>query len=95
MKLAWTPHAVEDLRSLRNYIAQENPNAGAVMAATIVALVAQQLSKFPHSGREGRIEGTLELVVPRTPYIVPYRVTGDTVSILAVHHASRRWPEQF
>lgn len=95
MKLAWTPQAVEDLRSLRNYISQDNPHAGAGMVATIVALVTQQLSKYPHSGREGRTEGTLELVVPRTPYIVPYRVKDDSVIILAVHHASRRWPEQF
>lgn len=95
MKLAWTPQAVEDLRSLRNYIAQENPHAGVGMVATIVTLVTQQLPKYPHSGREGRIAGTLELVVPRTSYIVPYLVKDDTVIILAVHHAARKWPEQF
>lgn len=95
MKLAWTPQAVEDIRSLHGYIAQENPDAAAGTVATIVALVTRQLSKFPHSGRDGRVEGTLELVVPRTPYIVPYRINGDTVIILAIHHAARRWPEQF
>jgi toxin ParE1/3/4 len=95
MKLAWTPQAIEDLSSLRNYIAQDNPGAADDMVATIVTLVTQRLSRFPHSGRDGRVEGTQEFVVPRTSYVVAYQITGDTVNILAVHHASQRWPEQF
>jgi toxin ParE1/3/4 len=32
-------------------------------------------------------------VISRTPYIVAYRITGDTVRILRVLHGARRWPE--
>ena|ERR1700693_4585939 len=35
------------------------------------------------SGRQGRIEGTRELVIGRTPYIVAYRITGNVVQILS------------
>ena len=45
----------------------------------------------PGSGRAGRVPGTKELVVPHTPYIVPYRVKDDTVQILRIYHASRKW----
>ena len=58
-------------------------------------MVHNQLADFPESGRTGRIEGTRELVVPKTPFVAPYRITGDTIEILAVHHASQRWPVAF
>jgi ParE toxin of type II toxin-antitoxin system, parDE len=54
----------------------------------------ETLSRFPHSGRLGRIEGTRELVISRTPYIVAYRIAGDTVRILRVLHGARQWPEE-
>jgi toxin ParE1/3/4 len=34
-------------------------------------------------------------VVPRTPYIVPYRVGPRAVEILAVFHGARDWPNTF
>ncbi|MFB2897343.1 type II toxin-antitoxin system RelE/ParE family toxin [Aerosakkonemataceae cyanobacterium BLCC-F50] len=46
-------------------------------------------------GRPGRIPGTKELVVTRTPFILPYRVQGEQIEILAVIHAARQWPESF
>ncbi|MCA1598486.1 MAG: type II toxin-antitoxin system RelE/ParE family toxin, partial [Chloroflexi bacterium] len=46
-------------------------------------------------GRTGRVEGTRELVVSRTPYIVAYRVRDDEVIVLAVQHAARLWPARF
>jgi toxin ParE1/3/4 len=49
---------------------------------------------MPHRGRPGRWPGTRELVIPRTPYIVPYRVQGDLIEILRVFHGARRWPEE-
>jgi toxin ParE1/3/4 len=51
------------------------------------------LARLPRSGRRGRVEGTRELVITRTPYIVAYRIIGDTVRILRVLHSSRQWPD--
>jgi toxin ParE1/3/4 len=41
----------------------------------------------------GRVPGTRELVIPGTPYIVPYRVRANAVEILRVFHAARKWPK--
>jgi len=41
------------------------------------------------------VEGTRELVVPRTPYLVAYTVIDRQVVILAVLHHAREWPEAF
>jgi toxin ParE1/3/4 len=58
-----------------------------------VQVIEYLLADNPHMGRPGRVPGTRELVVTRTPYIVPYRVRGDTLEILRVYHGARRWPD--
>jgi toxin ParE1/3/4 len=45
--------------------------------------VNSQLTVFPESGRIGRVEGTLELVVASSPSIVPYRIKGDVIEVLS------------
>ncbi len=53
------------------------------------------LKRYPLAGRTGRIAGTREVVVARTPFIVAYTVTSEEIQILAVLRGSRRWPEKF
>jgi toxin ParE1/3/4 len=91
VRIVWYPSALDDLESLRAYIAQERPGSAAVVADRIVRAV-EGLTEFPAQGRPGRVPDTRELVVPRTPYLVAYRVRADTVEILRVLHGARRWP---
>ena len=37
----------------------------------------------------------MQLAIPRTPFIVPYRLDGDTIQILRIFYSARRWPESF
>ena len=43
-------------------------------------------------GRPGRVLGTRELVVPGTPYIIPYRARGEYLDLLAIFHGHQKWP---
>lgn len=54
----------------------------------------ERLIAYPNSGRVGRVEGTRELVINRTPFIVGYRVTADSVLILRVLHGAKQWPDE-
>ena len=45
--------------------------------------------------RAPAVQGTRELVVPRTPYIIVYRVRSRGVFILRVYRGARRWPARF
>jgi toxin ParE1/3/4 len=36
-----------------------------------------------------------ELVVTGTPFVVAYRVNGESIQILAVLHGARKWPKPF
>ncbi|MGH9660026.1 MAG: type II toxin-antitoxin system RelE/ParE family toxin, partial [Bryobacteraceae bacterium] len=50
------------------------------------------LASQPQMGRPGRVLGTRELVVPDTPYIIPYRVRGERLELIAVFHGAQKWP---
>jgi toxin ParE1/3/4 len=71
MNIAWSPEAIEDLVSLRAYIAEDNPAAAERVVLHIVQNIEQLLPDNPNIGRAGRVPGTREFVIPRTPYIVP------------------------
>ena len=49
------------------------------------------------SGHGRQVAGAVlavELVVPKTRYLVPYRVRGDVIEVLRVFHTSRRLPDR-
>lgn len=94
MQVRWLRRALESLTAQIEYIAQDNPTAASHAFEQIVSAV-QQLAQHPAMGRAGRVPGTRELVIPNTPFLVPYRVKGETVIILRVFHGARRWPESF
>jgi hypothetical protein len=52
-------------------------------------------STFLTAAGPGRIDGTRELVIPRTPYVAAYLVDADTVRILRVLHGAQMWPDEF
>ena len=93
MIIVWSPTAVGDLDQLRRYIADNNPPAARKIAQAILASV-ETLRDFPDMGRPGRLPDTRELVVPGTPFIIPYRVTARGVEIIAVLHGARQWPRE-
>jgi addiction module RelE/StbE family toxin len=94
VRVRWLRSALANLAQEAAYIAEENPAAAARVVGAIQKAVAH-LADHPGLGRPGRVPGTRELVVLRTPYIVPYRVRNDTVEILRVFHAVRKWPASF
>ena len=95
MTLVWSPEAIEDLASLRAYIEQDDPVAARRVALHIIRNVEMLLPRNPEMGRPGRIPGTRELVVPRTPFIVVYRVQSEVLQIIRIFHTARKWPESF
>jgi toxin ParE1/3/4 len=95
MNIVWSPEAIEDLISLRAYIAEESPAGARRVVLRVLHDIEYLLPDNPHMGRPGRVPGTRELVIPQTPYIVPYRVQGEVIQILRVYHGARRWPDSF
>jgi len=89
MEIVWRRAALNDLQAIREFIAEDNPDA-AGRIVTAIHSAAERLADHSRLGRTGRVAGTRELVIPRTPYIVAYRIVADQIRVLAVIHASRR-----
>jgi toxin ParE1/3/4 len=95
VKVRWRENAKLDLKEIHATIAEDNPAA----ARRVVRAIRQEtalLVKHPLLGREGRVEGTRELVIRRYSYTVAYQVTpAKQVEVLAVIHQARLWPLEF
>jgi toxin ParE1/3/4 len=94
VNVIWTRPALRALEAIGDYIAAENPTAAEWTVRRIRERV-DELADQPHLGRPGRIADTRELVVPGTPFIVPYRVRHERVEVLSVFHGARKWPQSF
>lgn len=93
MNIVWLPAARDNLAQAIDYISRENP----VAALDILDEIEHQSDRLAdHSdmGRIGRVPGTRELVVNRTPFILIYRVhtTRHQVEILRLLHGAQQWP---
>lgn len=91
MRVRWLKRALLDLDAAEAYISKDDPQAAAGVVLGIVRTVSL-LKEQPGIGRPGRVPGTKELLVPNTPFIVPYRVKEGSVQILRIYHTSRKWP---
>lgn len=94
MRVRWTLPALEHIDQIQDFIARESPAAAYKLTAELIGRTDELLASNLVIGRAGRVAGTRELVLSRTPYIVVYRV-GDAVEIIAVMHGARDWPKSF
>jgi len=93
LNLYWTPLAISHLHSAYDYVAQDNVAAADSLLDRIFTVV-EKLAQFPQIGRQGRVEGTRELVIAGTAFVVAYRIRRGQIDILAVFHGARKWPEE-
>ncbi len=91
LKIQWLAVASQNRRDQILYIAERNLPAAIAVGDAIEDSLAR-LADFPRSGRPGRVKGTTELVVNRTPFVIVYRVEADAVVILRLLHGAQRWP---
>lgn len=92
-EVVWTRRYIRELDAIGDYIAERNPAAAAKMLSAIHGRTKRLLAENPFIGRPGEIDGTRELVVPGTPYLVAYRVVDTRVEVLFVQHGAREWPD--
>ena len=91
MRVRYTPAALAHLDEIGEYIAKDNLEAAKRVIQAIQKCV-DLLKDNPELGRRGHLQGTREMVIPRLPYYVAYRVTKNGVEVFAVIHTARRWP---
>ena len=91
MTIRWLKTAFRNRLEQLAYIAQDNP-AAAARSDEEIERQTDLLAQYPLIGREGRVKGTRELVVGKTPFIAVYRVRRKRVEILRLLHGAQKWP---
>jgi len=94
MKVVWSRRAIRHLVHLREYIERDSEQNAALVASRILKSV-DLLRTHAQLSRPGRVLGTRELVVPDTPYVIPYRVRRERLELIAVLHGRQKWPGRF
>lgn len=90
MRVVYTDEALTDLAAIADWLILHYPTVAPAVERRVRSAVAH-IARWPESAR--RIAGRSDVrVVPlgRYPYKIFYRVRGDVVEILHVHHASRQ-----
>jgi toxin ParE1/3/4 len=86
--------AESDLDGVFNYLHGQNPAAATRVLDAIIS-AAMHLESFPLLGKEGRIAGTRELVIPGWPYVIVYSIKDEYfLQIERVLHTKRQWPPE-
>ena len=94
-EIVWTDPAIEDLRKIAAYIAEDNPHA-AIKLGDDIFIRVRQLSQFPLTGQyfaKSKAKDVLE--IPCRGYRIFYQVNQmkDQIEILHVRHGARDEPE--
>lgn len=85
-RIVWTDDAVSHVEAIVTYVSAFDQAASARLAAKLID-VADSLTKFSDRGRDAG--GGLREMTTVWPYILRYRVEGDTVIILRIRHGAR------
>lgn len=87
--LSWAPQALDDLDSIAEFISRDSRHFALLFSANVFEAV-ERLAGFPLSGRivpEAHDETLREILFGN--YRIIYRIQGNLVEVLSVHHAAR------
>jgi toxin ParE1/3/4 len=89
MRVRYTPRAFADREAIFDYLEKRTPQGARTVEFALESSI-QRLELFPYSAPATNEPGIRELIVPRLPYKVYYRVVGEEIWIVHVRHAARR-----
>ena len=89
MKLVYTDVAIEDLKRLREFIAEHNPSAASKIAAELIDKLSL-LPAFPKLGTPVKMAPVPESIrdIVFGKYVIRYSVHATTIIILRVWHSA-------
>jgi toxin ParE1/3/4 len=95
MKVVYTEEALKDLNAIADWLIVHYPRVAPAVARRIRSLVAH-IARWPQSSRHSaKRSGIHVMPLGRYPYKIFYRINGDTLEILHIHHAAQKpWDEQ-
>ena len=95
MKVVYTAVARNDLTDIAGWLAAHYPSIAPAVERRI-RLTVSVIGHWPEGARRSRQRPEVRVAsVGKYPYRIFYRIAGDTVEILRIHHTARNpWDEQ-
>ena len=93
MIVRWAVHFRADLKAAYDFTLERSPQGARRVAERILTSI-DRLKQTPYVGRPGQKQGTRELVVTSTPYVIIYEVSETDVVLLRLLHGAQRWPPE-
>ena len=90
--IRWSPEAVADLESIRDFIARDSPHYAQLVVQRLVEAI-DRLSEFPTSGRvvpEAERPDWRETIIGA--HRIVYRYRYETVEVITIFRGSRLFP---
>lgn len=92
MRIVWTPPAIGDLEAIDDYWAGYSAESAEEVASQIEAAAAF-LADLPKAGSSLESGQARKWRVRATPYLLVYRIIGDSIELLRVYHERMNWRE--
>ena len=89
MRIRYSLRAYADRETIYEYLEKRSPHGARRVKLAIVGAI-RGLACHPRIGRLTDKPGLHELVVPRHPYKIYYRIEGEEVWIIHIRDARRR-----
>lgn len=87
--LVWTRRAIEDVRSIQQFIAKDSPHYAQLVSQRLIDSV-ERLPAFPQSGRiVPEVNDPAIREVIQGSYRIVYRLIHGELHVLTIHHAAR------
>jgi toxin ParE1/3/4 len=94
MRVRYSLRAFADREAIYDYLELRSPQGARDVQRAIVQAI-RSLASHPRIGQRTDRPGIYELIVPRRPYKIYYRIEGDEVWIVHIRDARRRpWQEE-
>ena len=93
-KVIWSPVALEDIKSIYDYIAKDSPDRAAIFIERLIETTTR-LEEFPYTGHiiaEIDNEACREIIYGS--YRVMYEIKFDAVRISSIVHSARDWKSE-
>jgi toxin ParE1/3/4 len=89
MQIVWGDAARREFDAAVAFIRTSSP-AGAARVGERIVNAVSLLERFPELAPASRHRGLRQPAVPRTPYLLIYRIHNNRIEIRAVVHAKQR-----
>jgi plasmid stabilization system protein ParE len=92
MKVVYTYEALRDLDEILTYVGANYPTITSAFIGRLQT-IERRIGRWPESAADVEQRPGVRMVpFIRYPYKIFYRIGGDAVEILHIHHAARRDP---